>query len=176
MAGPPVAETLETVRLTLRPVGHGDVAHLTAWWNDPTVRRKHGLGLEPLPEDAVRLWLDTPTRAFAWLARDRTSGEAVGVVEMSPLSAGGAAGAGGDGGAFELGIAVAAAARGHGLGREMIDGLCAWAFERRGARAVVAEVRADNGPALRAFAACGFAREGRDGDVVRMRRRRVGES
>jgi RimJ/RimL family protein N-acetyltransferase len=173
MAVPQELETLETPRLTLRPAGERDLASITAWWNDPTVRRMHGLGLEPLPEAAVRRWLDVPTRALAWVARRREDDGAVGVIEMSPREARGASG-----GAplFELGIALDAAARGQGLGREMIECLCAWAFGRRGAQAVLAEVRQDNAPALRAFAACGFSVEAVASGVVRMRRRGAGDS
>ncbi len=168
------SEVLESARLTLRPVAEADVPRLVALWNDPTVRRVHGLGTEPLPEEAARRWLAEPARPLAWIARERAGGRAVGVIEMSPL----AAGAGADTDAFELGIALDAAARGRGLGREMIARLCLWAFEERHAACVVAEVRQDNRPALRAFAAAGFRPEGGagEGEVVRMRRPRAGTS
>jgi aminoglycoside 6'-N-acetyltransferase len=164
------AESLLSARLTLRPVGEDDLVQLTAWWNDPTVRQVHGLGMEPLPVEAARQWLRQPDRALAWIARERVGGVPVGVIEMSTAADGP------DGPVFELGIALDPAARGRGLGPEMIERLCVWAFEASGAASVVAEVRLENAVARRAFAACGFAPEDVLGHVVRMRRARPGAS
>ena len=158
-------EALWTPRLVLRPVGPGDAAALTAWWNDPVVRRVHGLGLEPLPEEAARRWLEEPDRALAWIARERAAGVQVGVVEMSAVAAEGRP-------VFELGIALDAGARGRGFGPELIERMCAWAFAARGGAAVVAEVRLDNAVALHVFRRAGFADEAVEGPVVRMRRAR----
>ena len=157
----PVVERIGTARLEATPVTLADVATLASVWNDETVRRVHGLGLEPLPDEAVRRWLVEPGRAMAWIARQRATLAPVGVVEMGPV--------GPD--AFELGIALVASARGRGYGRELIAALCRWAFDRRGAAEVVAEMRFDNEAARRAFTACGFVADAGGGDVVRMWRR-----
>jgi [ribosomal protein S18]-alanine N-acetyltransferase len=54
-------------------------------------------------------------------------------------------------------IAVVESARGHGLGRALMDALLAEA-ERRGAEEVFLEVRADNGPAQHLYNVLGFER------------------
>lgn len=159
------ATVLSTPRLVLRPVTEADSAVLLALWNDPVVRRVHGLGMQPLAEAAVVDWLREPGRALAWIACERLQGRPVGVVEM-----GGVEGAAES--VFELGIALSSQDRGLGYGPELVERLCAWAFEAAGAAAVVAEVRLDNRAALRVFHASGFVDETVVGVVVRMRRPR----
>lgn len=161
MDTPTAADRLATSRLELWGVTVDDVATLTALWNDATVRRVHGLGLEPLPAQAVRRWLEDPGRALAWIARETPTGVPVGVVEMGPVGEG----------VLEMGIALTAQARGRGYGQELIAGLCRWAFASQGATQVVADMRIDNEAARRAFAACGFVADGALGEIVRMRRR-----
>jgi RimJ/RimL family protein N-acetyltransferase len=142
-------DRLVTARLVLEPVGEADVDPLLALWNDPVVRRMHGLGTEPLPPAAVLRWLRTPDRALCWLARAGGEGAAAGVVELSARER--------PPGVREIGVAVAEPVRGRGVGREMVEAVCRWAFARLEAAAVRAEVRVDNEAALRLFERAGFS-------------------
>lgn len=168
MAGAAVT-ALESARLLLDPVGDGDVDLLVDWWNDATVRAMHGLGLDPLTADLVRRWLRAPDRGHAWVARERRLGTAVGVIEMSPCPPADAVAPGDV--AYELGVALDAAQRGRGYGREMVERLCAWAFDEAGAAAVTLQVMTHNAAALRTFDRAGFVALARsDGTVLRMQR------
>jgi RimJ/RimL family protein N-acetyltransferase len=120
------------------------------------------------PEDSARVWewnfapdvrarsLDQRTVTFAQHARwyaDRVAdldapiwiveadGVACGIVRLDWRSDG----------AGRISIALAPGTRGRGIGRRAIALACeAWR------RPVIAEIRADNLPSLRAFSACGF--------------------
>lgn len=168
----PVAQqVLQSARLVLRPVDEADVSVLRSWWNDATVRAMHGLGLEPIGPEVVRRWIDEPGRVHAWVARALSDGAAVGVIEMSPA---GMRRADGTSDAYELGIAVDSTARGRGLGREMVERLCAWAFETAGAQCVMVEVMEHNAVARRLFDCTGFAAIGPpERGILRMRRLRT---
>ena len=61
---------------------------------------------------------------------------------------------------WELGIMLAPAAQGRGLGRKAMITLIEDAFDNRGARRVFADVDEDNTPSLNLFLRLGFQREG----------------
>jgi|GEM_PF-7102320 len=145
---------LAAPRLVLSPVTRGDGAAVLSWWNDAEVRRGHGLGMEPLGPAAFQYWLGDFDRADTWVARMRAGGEPVGLLEMKAVR-------GADGALrYELGIAVDARHRRTGVGLEMVGAACAWALRTMGARAVVAQTRADNRAARRLFERAGFTRTG----------------
>jgi amidohydrolase len=135
-----------------------DFPAILAWWNDPEVRRAHGLPLHPLGLGAVAAWhRRPPDGAMAWAVE--WEGELIGTIELAPRPDG----------RTELGVVIGdAARRGRGIGRRLCAFLAAWASRCYGA--VELSVRADNARARRAFAAAGFVVVGSGADgVLRMR-------
>lgn len=105
-------------------------------------------------------WRERIEQRRWFLARD-VDGDVVGVVTGLPPSA--------EAPEYELGAMwVAEHARRRGLGRELVDAVCAWAAEQ-GARTVSLKVSDGNTRAASLYEACGFARTGERGSLPRDR-------
>jgi UDP-2,4-diacetamido-2,4,6-trideoxy-beta-L-altropyranose hydrolase len=78
-------------------------------------------------------------------------------------------------GDLEIGVSLAAAFRGQGRGREVIDRACRTILEQRPGARLVAHVKPDNRASLMAFEAAGFERRGtvqiKGCDAIRLERR-----
>jgi RimJ/RimL family protein N-acetyltransferase len=132
----------------IRPATEDDADLLREWRNDPEVRGVSGTTHEVTPEEH-RAWLAgvlaDPDRHLL-IAEDE--GTPIGQVRLDRETDG----------EYEISVSVAAAARGGGSGRTLIDAAASWASGFTGARRVVAYVKADNERSLRAFAGARFER------------------
>lgn len=122
------------------------------WWDIPVV---HELELALFPSQTwtvPQFWSElagVPQTREYLLARDE-SGTLLGYAGLFST---------GDEAAVQT-IAVAREAQGRGVGRALLDRLKELA-QRRGARRLMLEVRADNGPALHLYLSSGFVCDGR---------------
>jgi RimJ/RimL family protein N-acetyltransferase len=90
------------------------------------------------------------TEHTTWVVVDAQDGPALGRVTLIPRERE----------IWELGIMLAPAAQGRGLGSKVMIALIEDAFDNRGARRVFADVDEDNTPSLNLFLRLGFQREG----------------
>lgn len=139
--------------LRLRTLREDDLADFLGWRSDPEVARYQGWHL--MDEAAALTFLQaqawpSPQPAGTWrqigladAASDRLLGD-IGVW-LFP-----------DARAAELGISVARAAQGRGVGRWGVSTLCALLFAHAGVECVRAAVDLRNQPSVRMFAAAGF--------------------
>src|SRR4051795_5495694 len=146
--------------VTLRDADIGDAERLREWRNDPTAVATSLTGRR-VEADEHASWLeallDNPGRRL-WVVQ--LDGEPAGSLRLDKM----------DDGRVEVSIALDTAVRGRGVGRTAL-GLaavaCPWPGE------VLARVRADNVPSLRAFAAAGYERRGEQDGVVELALRRA---
>ena len=136
--------------MRLRAADAGDRDRLLEWRNDPATREasrqtaaveagEHEAWLEAVLADADRHLL---------IAED--GGDPVGQIRFDRDRAY----------RYEISVGLAPAARGRGLGSDLIEMGCAWLWRSTNATDVEAWVRADNAPSERAFAAAGFRATG----------------
>ncbi len=141
----------------LRRFGPADGAALAAVLGDTEVMRHSDAG--PLGLDDIARWLDrarapAPRRRGYWAVLDR-GGDCVGyahltadLTRIAPEE-------------VELGLRLARAAQGQGLGLRVVSELCALAGRDPALRRVVALVDPANLPSRRLFARAGFEEAGR---------------
>lgn len=143
------AAHLRALGLVLRPAALGDAELLHRWRNDPEVRRR-SFDSAPVPLDGHRSWLgrriDSPD-SLVLIGSASDEGEPFGVVRFERIA----------GDRWEIGVSLAAEARGTGLATPLLlAGLRRLAVERRGAT-VLARIKPDNAASIRAFTAAGFS-------------------
>jgi RimJ/RimL family protein N-acetyltransferase len=143
-----VTPTLRTVRLLLEPYAPEDERSFRSLFDDPRVARWFTPPSGP-DEDLFRSALAAPDegRAEVWAVRE--DGRYVGHAEIRP----------GEGGA-EVGYALRPDVWGRGVGREIVEGLTAYALQVRGLEALHATVDARNAASLAVLARAGYARTG----------------
>lgn len=134
--------------ITVRPATADDAALLLDWANEPTTRAA-GFHRDTIDEATHRRWLAarlaSPTsRLYVGLADDRPIGQ----VRLD----------GAPDGRVEVGISVAAEARGRGIGRDLLHaGLVAGrADPGLQVDVFVARIRPDNAASIALFTASGF--------------------
>ncbi|HEY7060815.1 MAG TPA: GNAT family N-acetyltransferase [Chloroflexota bacterium] len=135
--------------LTLRPATRDDARLLWEWANDPDVRA-NAFFPEPIPWETHRAWLDRKLAApdcRIWIAA--RGGAPVGQVRYDRA-----------GDAAEIGISVAAAGRGQGLGTALLRASAPRACAELGVRRLVALVKPQNHASARAFERAGFRQVG----------------
>lgn len=157
---------MPALRVPLRPM---------RWWDLEGVTALERELFGPTAWSAETFWseLAAPGRAYL-VAEEAEDAGLLGCAEL--LGYAGLAAGGGE--ADVQTVAVAPGAQGRGVGRALLDALVAEAG-RRGAPAVLLEVRADNAPARALYASSGFERIGvrrryyqpGDVDALVMRRR-----
>lgn len=151
-----------TIGAALRGAGPEDGDRVRAWRNEPAAVAASLTG-RAVGEADHAAWFDRvladPARRL-WILED--SGRAAGSVRLDVE----------EGGRAEVSIALEPAARGLGLGTRALE-LVTAAAPSAGVATLVAVVKADNTPSLRAFAAAGYVETGLDGGVVTLERRAV---
>jgi len=135
--------------MVIRPVQDDDIAAITAITNHYITTTAVHFAYEPLPEAEVHaLWLGYRDR-FPWLVIE-DAGQVVGFAK---------AGTWRDRAAYawtaETGVYLAAAARGHGLGRKVYVALLD-ELARRGFRSAVAGITLPNDPSVALHLSLGF--------------------
>jgi predicted dehydrogenase/RimJ/RimL family protein N-acetyltransferase len=148
--------------LRLREARTDDGDRLRAWRNDPATRlwsrTQHEIGAEEHRAWLLRALASASTRL--WIAE--SDGDAVGQVRMT---------ADGDG-TMEVHLGLAAEARGRGLAAPMLREAAGRVLAEPGVERLVANVKPDNEPSLKAFLRAGFVRGDGDGDGwLRLERR-----
>ena len=109
-----------------------------------------------LAEDRLSAWILQHIREARWVALvAEVAGRVVGVAHLENGPRQRIAHRG------TLGMAVAAEARGKGIGRILLEATIAWARQTDGLDKVALAVFADNAPALALYQSVGFVEEGR---------------
>ena len=133
--------------LVLRPATEADAAAVTAIYNEGIADRVATFETRERGAGDVRAWLRDDRRPFLVATVDAA---VVGFARVAPYSARDVyAGVG------EHGVYVARAARGQGVGRRLLEELCA-AAEAAGLHKLTGRIFADNATSLAAHAAAGF--------------------
>jgi UDP-2,4-diacetamido-2,4,6-trideoxy-beta-L-altropyranose hydrolase len=131
--------------VTLRAVTRDDACLLWEWANDPAVRA-NAFHPEPIPWETHCAWLDGKLRSpdcRIWIME--RAGQPVAQVRYDRL-----------GDTAEIGLSVAAAARGLGLARALLQVSAREACAVLGVRRLLAFVKPDNHASARAFERAGF--------------------
>jgi RimJ/RimL family protein N-acetyltransferase len=147
----------------IRAATRADSDLLLAWRNDPGTRAA-SRGQESVAAAGHERWLEDVLADDdrALLVGERR-GEPVGQLRFDRV----------DALRWEISVTVAPEARGRGIGRALIEAGIDWLWSTEPcARVVEAWVRRGNDRSLRAFAACGFEREGSEADMTRLELRR----
>ncbi|HEY4243370.1 MAG TPA: GNAT family N-acetyltransferase [Kofleriaceae bacterium] len=142
--------TLPIAAVYLRPATLADAEAVYAWNFAPDVRAYSRTHAVPSPAEHAAWFAGRLRDAWSpiWIVEDRFM--AVGVVRIDQIS-----------GVGRISIALAADARGRGVGRQAISSACTlWR------RDVVAEIANDNAASRHCFEAAGFRAVERDGDVT----------
>jgi UDP-2,4-diacetamido-2,4,6-trideoxy-beta-L-altropyranose hydrolase len=138
--------------LNLRDASWAEVRQVWSWNNAPDVRR-WSLDPQPIPLEDHERWyrakLEDPAYHI-WIAA--ADGDDVGVVRVEEDRRG----------VGLVSIALAASARGRGIGRRMLARACRAYFRRRPRGALEAWIDAANNISVQCFERCGFARAGTD--------------
>lgn len=151
---------IATERLILRPFRAQDLRAFVAYRRDPSVARFQSWDTRYAMEDAERLLAELEEVQFGrpgtWVQLavvDRADGRLVGDcashVETEPPAT------------AEIGITLAPADQGRGLGREAVQGLVSALFARERIHRVIAQADDRNRPAIRLFEGLGFRCEAR---------------
>jgi RimJ/RimL family protein N-acetyltransferase len=143
-----------TVRL--EPFAEKHLDDVAALLDDPDVLRFTRVPVPP-PPDFARTWLaryeagrrDGTNAGFAAIDGD---GRFVGLALAPTIDR--------DGRELELGYIVAPAARGRGLGTEILHVLTRWAFDDMGALRICLIIQVANAASQRVAERCGYVREG----------------
>ena len=161
-------EPLLTERLRLRRSVPEDAEAISAYRNEPAVRRYQGWG-DTGPDD-VRATIEemagrAPGEPGGWVqltVEDRGTGHLIGDVGISPADH--------DPGVIKIGYTIAPEFQGSGFATEAIRALVDYAFDTLGADAVRAHASAANAPSIRVAEKVGMhlieKRAYRDGDEV----------
>ncbi len=141
--------------ITLGPIMHADAPLLFRWRNSPEVMHLDGI-YRPLSQSAFESWFTGIGRnadEVVFAIRRKGSEDLLGYVEVMnirPVTR-----------AAELSIMIGDPAnRGQGHGREALQLCLAFCWDELNLRRLALCLRADNGPALRAYQAVGFMLEG----------------
>jgi len=149
-------ELIDTADLVIRPPVVEDAPEAMELLNDPDVRRWNPARDCPDLETAeawCRDGADWSDGSHAtWHAVDRETGRMVGNVSLFAFDA--------DDRVAKIGYRVLPAARGRGVGRQMVDAVTRWAFENRGVMRVQLEHSVENAASCRVAEAAGFRYEG----------------
>lgn len=151
----PEAAAAHAGSVLLRPWRETDIPFLQQLRNDVPLQAQLLARARGSDEAAVRRWLQARAegeRSLFLVIADPDAGEPLGylqIVDIDPEDRRG-----------ELGICLAPAAQGRGLGRAAVRAALAAARSDRGLRKVSLRVRADNLRAIRCYDATGFARCG----------------
>jgi RimJ/RimL family protein N-acetyltransferase len=157
------ARGTELQALDLRPVAEADCELLWDWANDP-VARSASFDSRPIAWREHVEWFraqqrDTRNRMYVI----EESSRPVGIVRFAPS----------DDRAVVVSVNVAASARGRGIGPRALRQACALVAADVDVSSVVALIKPDNAPSLRAFEQAGFVHSGRaavrDQEAVVMR-------
>jgi L-amino acid N-acyltransferase YncA len=136
--------------LEIRPAREGDAAVVAAIYNEGIEDRLATFETQPRERAEIEAWLEDGLPFIVGVA----GGEVVGFARVSPYS---------DRcvytGVGEHGVYVARSARGGGVGRRLLDALCAEA-ERAGLYKLTSRVFADNSASRAAHVAAGFEEVG----------------
>src|SRR4051794_12047673 len=133
--------------LLVRPATPADAAAVAAIYNDGIADRVATFETRERGPDDVRAWLADDRRPFLVATRDDA---VLGFARVAPYSARAVyAGVG------EHGVYVARAARGQGVGRRLLEELCA-AAEGAGLHKLTGRIFADNATSLAIHTAAGF--------------------
>jgi perosamine synthetase len=142
-------------RLVLRAATMADAELLLGWANDPGVRRA-SFNSEPI---------DAATHV-AWLEQQLSGGDtAFYICELEDEPLGYARLDRGDDGTAEIAVSIAATVRGRGYGTRLIELAAAAGRQALGVEQIVARIKDDNTPSLRAFRSAGFADTGTGDDA-----------
>ena len=149
-------ELIDTADLVIRPPAVEDAPEAMQLLNDPDVRRWNPARDCPDLETAeawCRDGADWSDGSHAtWHAVDRETGRMVGNVSLFAIDA--------DDAVAKIGYRVLPAARGRGVGRQMVDAVATWAFASRGMMRVQLEHAVSNPASCRVALAAGFLLEG----------------
>lgn len=144
---------LDAGPLRLRAVTAADRAVLGALRNDVELQLSLLAHPRPNPPAAIDRWIDEKAQAGAFFAVALLDGDGcVGFAQLhavDPVSR-----------HAHLGLALVGAVRGQGLARHVLAGLARYAADVLALRKLCLEVRADNAPAIAAYARAGFERVG----------------
>lgn len=150
----------------LRPLQDGDVAPLTAWFNDPDVRYwlHHSEREDATEEDFREVYMRHDDSKLALAIELADEERLIGVIRLIGIDLAH--------GRAELTIVIGdKGAWGRGYGTEAVRLMLRCAFERMGLRRVELITDADNERAIRSYERCGFVKEG----VLRQHRLRHGK-
>lgn len=145
--------------VTVRPAGEQDSLDLLAWRNDP-VTRAASIDSHPVSRAAHEAWfarvLADPHRVL-YIGDD--SGTSIGMVRFDAAE---------DGRGAEISINVAPAARGRGLGHELLLAAISRYREAVAPRMLRARIRPGNAASLRLFRGAGFSTLGGSRDMIEL--------
>ena len=144
---------LELRGFTLAPMEARDLMDAFRLSNEPSVRAR-AFGQDPIPLEKHRSWFGTritDTEGFFYAVRDR-DGAFIGQIRLDRDHPGERR--------WTVSFALAPAARGHGLGRLVIQRAIRIALRGTGPHRVDAQVKTDNPASLRSFLDAGFVDEG----------------
>jgi RimJ/RimL family protein N-acetyltransferase len=149
-------ERLETADLVIRPPAVEDAPEAFELLNDPDVALWNPARACP-DLDTAEAWCrdgaDWSDGSHAtWHAIDKTTTRMVGNVSLFAIDS--------DDLVAKIGYRVLPAARGRGVGRQMVDAVTLWAFEARGLMRVQLEHSVLNAASCRVAEAAGFVLEG----------------
>lgn len=149
--------TLQTARLTLRPLTAADVAEVFAVFSDPVVVRYWDGPRMATHHDAMQ-YIDQIHHGFRrrdfiqWGIADSPAGSVIGTCTLANLSA--------IHQRCEIGFALRQTYWGHGLGSEAVGAVLDFAFETMRMHRIEADVDPRNDRSLRLLERFGFEREG----------------
>jgi ribosomal-protein-alanine N-acetyltransferase len=149
--------TLQTERLTLRPLVFADADAIFAMRADPVVQR-YGSHPPWTDRQAALDWLDRNARGTAkgehaqFAIERRSDGVVVGTCTLYDLNA--------QCRRAEVGYALALSAWGKGYANEAVSAMLDWGFDELDLNRVEADIDPRNEPSARALERLGFTREG----------------
>jgi len=155
---------LTTERLRIEPLAEADIDAFTAYRRDPAIARYQSWDPSYSTADAARLVAGQPTTGLPaagdWLQlalHDAADGRLVGDVAVHRLA--------GQPATFEIGVTLAPAEHGRGLGGEAVTAVIDALFATHGAHRVVAECDARNDAVHALLARAGMRQESRQVDA-----------
>ena len=153
--------TIETERLTLRPMTAADVPALREWLPDPSIYTYWGKGPSKAEKNPELLFEkdEKPTKSFHLGIEEKASGKVIGdlyvyLIENDRMAS--------------VAIRLAPALQGQGLGTEALIAMTRFCFEHTELRRLQAEADVRNLPSQRMLEKSGYTREGliRQGKMV----------
>lgn len=153
--------TIETERLTLRPMTAADVPALREWLPDPSIYTYWGKGPSKAEKNPELLFEkdEKPTKSFHLGIEEKASGKVIGdlyvyLIENDRMAS--------------VAIRLAPAQQGQGLGTEALTAMTRFCFEHTELRRLQAEADVRNLPSQRMLEKSGYTREGliRQGKMV----------